>query len=185
VRVRDALARGIESGLVPQQKADDDGEVVTAPPSWWFSLVCKTCGHTFRRGDRVRVDRELRTVVHLEPGLGCALGPAASQPSDALLFVDGLLAAWPCETKVITLTHSDWRLPRPDLDRAGQCCLYCAQTLRPGEQVIVCPCSRNEPACGAAVHRHPGRGLSCWERWRPDGTLPVCPVAKAKVADRS
>jgi hypothetical protein len=182
MRIAVELARGIETGLAPQrEQATDDS--VTSPPSWWFNLECTTCGHTFRSGDRVRVDAVTRLVVHLEPGLGCAGGPATEQDPETARFAAGLLSAWPSGARVVELTENDWRLPQPSTGRAGQRCLYCAHTFRPGEQVVVCPCRRDEPACGAAVHRDPARGLPCWERWRPDGTVTICPVAKALSAE--
>jgi hypothetical protein len=180
MRIADELARGIEAGFAPQLPGADD-ESVTVAASWWFSLTCRTCGHTFRRGDKVRVDAQTRLVEHLEPGLGCAGGPAAGQTPETASFATGLLSAWPSEAKVIELKADDWRLPRPGSGRTGQHCLYCAHTFRPGEQVVVCPCRRGEPACGAAVHRDPARGLPCLDRWRPTGTLSVCPVAMVPV----
>ena len=180
MRIEDDVALGIEAGLAPRQADAADGDEVTAPPSWWFNLTCPACGHTFRRGDRVRVNRAARHVVHLEPGLGCAGGSAAQVAPETASFAAGLLAAWPAGARVVELAEDDWRLPRRGSALAGQRCLHCAHTFRPGEQVVICPCHPDSPACGAAIHRDPARGLPCWERWRPDGTVPVCPVAKAR-----
>lgn len=182
MRVTDELARGIEAGFAPQLP-DAHGESVTVAASWWFSLTCRTCGHTFRRGDRVRADAQTRLVEHLEPGLGCAGGPAAGQVPETDRFSAGLLAAWPSQADVTELAEDDWRLPRPASGHAGQRCLYCAHTFRPGERVVVCPCRRAGAACGAAVHRDPARGLPCWDQWRPSGTVPVCPVAMVAVTE--
>ncbi|QXJ20201.1 hypothetical protein AGRA3207_000873 [Actinomadura graeca] len=184
MRIENELQRGIDEGLVPRPEEPDDGDAggvaVTAPPSWWFSLDCRSCGHTFRRGDRVRVDAENRTAEHLEPGLGCAGGPAAERTTEADEFAAGLLSAWTTDAPVVRLADGDPRLPRPGQGPAPRC-LHCANTFRPGEYVVVCPCHRDDPVCDAAVHRDPARGLPCWERWRPDGTVTICPVAKARA----
>ncbi|WUI02583.1 hypothetical protein OHR68_12505 [Spirillospora sp. NBC_00431] len=183
MRIAHELQRGIELGLVPRSTGPDeavDGTAVTAPASWWFSLVCRTCGHTFRRGDRVRVDAAARAVEHLEPGLGCAGGPAADHTSEADEFAAGLLSVWRTDAPIVRLAPGDSLLPRPGEGPARRC-LHCANTFRPGEHVVMCPCRRDDPVCGAAVHRDPARGLPCWERWRPDGTVKVCPVVKAKA----
>ena len=54
-----ALLLGIERGLEPQAAFADDGAtgvVTTRSSSWWNFRRCKTCGHTFRRGDHVTVN---------------------------------------------------------------------------------------------------------------------------------
>ncbi|HUC23609.1 MAG TPA: hypothetical protein VMA73_12950 [Streptosporangiaceae bacterium] len=193
------LGYGIALGLAPQPDtglAGADGVAVTSLSSWWNHLRCRRCGHTFRRRDRVQVNQRDRTVVHLEPGLGCA-GPAdaAGEQEEISQFRLGLLEAWPSEPglRVRQLAASDWRIPRgPDDSRDSNVCLHCGHTFRAGEHVIVCPCRSvlqiarsgrvTEPACGRAVHRDPTLGLSCWESWRPDGTVPVCPVTQVSVS---
>ncbi|MFB9250460.1 hypothetical protein ACFFWE_19650 [Sphaerisporangium melleum] len=183
--MQEEFALGLAAGLAPRRGAPAErrGTAVTVPAHWWFHLVCRTCGHTFRRGDRVRYDLTARTAEHLEPGLGCAGGPASEESGEAAEFTDGLLAGWPANVPVVRLAADDWRIPRPGLRTAAPKCRYCAHTFRPGEQVVVCPCQVARPVCGAAVHRDPARGLSCWERWRPDGRVEICPVAKARAAE--
>jgi len=188
------LLLGIEDGLDPRP-ADDgagpDGDVVTGPSSWWNHRLCKTCGHSFRRGDRVRIDRGARAVVHLDLALDCAVteqkeAESAARQGDleTAALSEGLLAAWPPQVPVTRIPLGDWRLPNPATGLPAPVCLYCGHTFRAGEYVVVCPCQPEQMACGAAVHRDPAAGLSCWERWRPAGRVTVCPVTLAKVRSR-
>lgn len=194
------LRHGITLGLDPQptlDPVDGDGLAATRPSSWWNHTRCRNCGHTFRRGDRVRVDRRNRTVVHLVPGLGCAESDDVHANQEALeeiaAFGAGLLSKWPTarHVRVHRLAAGDWRIPEGPGDlRDSNVCLGCGHTFRAGEHVVICPCQAarapaggrtGEPACGRAVHRDPAIGLSCWESWRPDGNVPVCPVTQVKV----
>ncbi|MEO3855568.1 hypothetical protein [Acrocarpospora sp. B8E8] len=185
MRLEEELTRGIEAGLAPAPSEPEtrEGRAVTVPSHWWFNLVCRTCGHTFRRGDAVLVDLVARMVRHLEPGLDCAGGPGAEPSATVAEFAAGLQDGWPASVPLIRLAKDDWRVPRPGQRQAAPRCRYCAHTFRPGEHVVVCPCRVGDPSCGAAVHRDPARGLSCWERWQPDGVVAICPVAKTKVTD--
>lgn len=173
----------------PPDDVGADSQVTTTQVSWWNHLVCDTCGHTFRRGDRVRHDPGTSSVAHLDPALGCEsqaeppahrISPGDSQ--DLTRFADGLADKWrPAGGVPVTrLAAGDWRTvrPRPPLERAR--CLYCAHTFRDGEHVVVCPCSPQAPICGAAVHRDPAAGLVCWETWRPDGQVRQCPVSASR-----
>jgi hypothetical protein len=190
------LQEGILLGLTPQPALDDDdGEAVTKLSSPWNHLRCDRCSHTFRRGDRVRVNRRERTVLHLVPGLGCA-APAGTDAAEEefAAFRAGLLSAWPAPvgTRVQQLAAGDWRIPHGPGDvRDAHLCLHCGHTFRAGEYVVVCPCRPELPltpggppqraACGRAVHRDPAIGLPCWESWRPDGRVIVCPVTQIRV----
>jgi hypothetical protein len=194
------VEHGILLGLQPQPQpdlygADADGVTVTRPSSWWNHLRCGRCGHTFRRGDRVRADLGTRRVEHLVPGLGCAgREDGGVATAEAAEFGAGLLAAWPTDPPVPVhrLPPGDWRIPAGPRDvRDQHVCVLCGHTFRAGEHVIICPCraaARSAgdgrslpPACGRAVHRDPAIGLSCWENWRPDGSVPVCPVSQVRV----
>jgi hypothetical protein len=203
VRVSGAAAElqlGIERGLEPQAAFADDGGtgvVTTRSSSWWNFRRCKTCGHTFRRGDRVLVDTVLRTAQHLVPGLRCGTDPdapglagdSAGQDNaaggrDRDAFAAGLLSTWQPAVPLSRIGPADWRLPRPGTGRQAPTCLYCGHTFRPGEYVVVCPCRTalgERPACGAAVHRDPAAGLPCWENWQPGGSLTVCPTTSARL----
>ncbi|WP_405923580.1 hypothetical protein [Streptomyces sp. NBC_00035] len=185
------LLLGVEDGLDPQPVEESigvDGDVLTGPSSWWNHRLCTLCGHSFRRGDRVRVDRASRTVLHLDPALGCAVSEGDDAESAAregdletAALSEGLLKAWPPLVEVSRIPLGDWRLPNPAVGLRAPVCLYCGHTFRAGEYVVVCPCRPEGQACGAAVHRDPAAGLSCWERWRPSGKVTVCPVTLAKV----
>lgn len=189
------LDYGISLGLSPRPERDEaSGETVTRLSSWWNHLRCRHCGHTFRRGDRVRVDTAKRTVVHLIPGLNCAVtADPGSRTDEMTKFRQGLLAAWPVPEglRIHLLGIGDWRIPDGPGDlREGNVCLHCGHTFRPGEYVVICPCTLARSAadgavpsaaCGRAVHRDPAAGLSCWESWRPDGTVTVCPVTQIRV----
>jgi hypothetical protein len=197
-KVTAQLSLGIERGLEPQAAFADDGAtgvVTTRSSSWWNFRRCKTCGHTFRRGDRVLVDPVRRIAQHLVPGLACGTDPdadlAVGEPAatravgrDRDDFAAGLLKTWPSAVPVSRIGASDWRLPRPDRGRQAPACLYCGHTFRPGEYVVVCPCRTaigEKPACATAVHRDPAAGLPCWDTWQPGGTLTVCPTTRAHL----
>ncbi|MGP4045115.1 hypothetical protein [Streptomyces sp. 2A115] len=192
---------GMAAGLDPQEETVQAGETaVTHVSSPWNHRLCTTCGHTFRRGDPVRVGAGPLTdggaaqddVSHLDPALACAgvaeeesEGPH-SDAMDSADFAAGLLATWPPVDGVpaVPLTADDWQVARPAVHGARPPrCLYCAHTFRAGEHVVLCPCSPGRPACGAAVHRDPAAGLVCWESWRPDGRLAVCPVKLVAVQE--
>lgn len=175
----------------PPDEGGEAGETTTTLVSWWNHLECETCGHTFRRGDRVVLDPQTSRVAHLDPALRCAVVPAADSEepeagapevsagaSDLADFANGLDLTWPPagDLPVTRLAPDDWRTirPRPPLERVR--CLYCGHTFREGEHVIVCPCSADEPVCGAAVHRDPAAGLICWESWQPTGKVRRCPI---------
>jgi hypothetical protein len=183
------LALGIETGLEPRAGFAADkvsGQVTTRSSSWWNFRRCKTCGHTFRRGDRVLVDAVARTVLHLAPELACGTTPdqAAAAGRDRDEFAAGLLETWPPTVPVTLIEAGDWRIPRPGSGRRAPTCLYCGHTFRAGEYVVICPCQSDQgkpAACGTAVHRDAAAGLPCWDTWRPSGQLTVCPVTTVKL----
>jgi hypothetical protein len=167
---------------------------MTRISSWWNHLQCRRCGHTFRRGDMVRVDQAARTVEHLVPGLRCGLPADAAGGVDEIAgFREGLMSTWPVPAgpRMRRLEPDDWRIPEGPGDlRDANVCLHCGHTFRPGEYVVVCPCQPEQPstggppraaACGRAVHRDPAAGLCCWESWQPDGVVTVCPVTQTRV----
>lgn len=195
------LREGITRGESPQPELDTaGGEALTRLSSWWNHLRCTSCGHTFRRGDRVLVDSRERTVAHLVSGLACGAQPDPGIPAgpadEVAAFRDGLMSAWPVPagTRLRTISADDWRIPKGPADvRDANVCLHCGHTFRAGECVVVCPCRPERlphddedgpprPAvCGRAVHRDPAAGLPCWESWRPDGEVTVCPVTQTGV----
>jgi hypothetical protein len=186
----DEFERGQAASFDPQPvglAVEESGEAVTSGTSRWHTRICTTCGHTFRRGDRVLVDPVTREVRHLDPELRCAVAdaPDAAEPgTDVREFSAGLLAAWPVAGDVPVVRSDDLPelLDPPVAGFRRSCCLFCAHTFRPGEMVIVCPCRPLERRCVRAVHRDPARGLVCWESWRPDARIAVCPVMLTRMA---
>lgn len=183
------MAEGVEQSAAFRKDATS-GVAITRSSSWWNHRRCKTCGHTFRRGDRALVDPIARTAQHLVPGLKCGTdpGPGVERTADAggdrAEFAAGLLETWPATVLVTMLMPGDYRIPRPGSLQQAPTCLYCGHTFRAGEYVVVCPCkvTRGEaPACDMAVHRDPAAGLACWEIWQPGGKLSVCPMTTAKL----
>ncbi|WP_322763384.1 hypothetical protein [Frankia sp. Cr2] len=143
-----ALEAGISEGLDPQPSGEalegspvgGDGSrtAVTHSESWWTHLRCRTCGHTFRRGDRVRVRGadDAGLVVHLDPALRCADKAATETATDKAnetvngtaqdagkdaeelaAFAAGLLAAWPPagDVPIVRLAPHALQVARPDL----------------------------------------------------------------------
>ncbi|TQS46764.1 hypothetical protein [Cryptosporangium phraense] len=193
------FAAGVAAGLDPQPQAGASrtGPAVTNIGSRWNHTTCSVCGQTFRREDAVRITEQdgiaAPAVTHRDPALRCdpdvGAPPAEQSGDDVADFAAGLAAAWrPLDGAPISrLSPRDWRIPRPGgrpgSDRRRRC-LYCGHTFRAEEHVVVCPCSPHEPKCGAAVHRDPGAGLVCWEKWRPDGELAICPITLTRLDPR-
>ncbi|HEY3867443.1 MAG TPA: hypothetical protein VGM10_03805 [Actinocrinis sp.] len=195
---------GLADGLDPQPAAASgaDRAAVTGISSWWTGLACQTCGHTFRRGDRVQLAAGGATPVHLDPALRCGTaGDVSDQPPvdqgtvnqdpAPVEFAAGLVEAWPPADGVeaTRLAPDDWHVARAGRRGRPIVCLYCAHTFRAGEYVVLCPCKYSggadpaEEGCGAAVHRDPTAGLPCWENWCPSGTVSVCPVRLNLLGD--
>jgi hypothetical protein len=187
----DRFEEGRLRGMNPQPAGDaiaTDGRAITSPASPWNHDRCHRCGQTFRRGDAVEITlRPHYVVVHTDPWMACGgtgVEDAHGSPGDDDAgFAAGLLSAFPVAggIPVQRLAVHDWRVATPDRTDPPRC-LYCGHTFRAGEYVVVCPCGPLTPNCGAAVHRDPAAGLSCWEAWRPDSTLSVCPVTLVRIS---
>lgn len=184
-----AFAEGLRIGLDPPPDTDlgRTGELTTRATSWWHTSWCRTCGHTFRRGDRVRVDPDNGAVQHLDPTLGCAGGPPPETSPDRLAgvaeFQGGLQDAWPVARGLQTVRTDDERglLRPPFVGYSRRYCLVCGHSFRHNELVLLCPCRPQERRCRAAVHRDPAQGLVCWEAWKPAGSVEVCPVTLRRI----
>jgi hypothetical protein len=167
-------------------------ERVVQSTSWWHPHRCTTCGHTFRRGERVRLDQVTGRVWHLDPVLGCRRddgvaadpGLAAADLEALAALLDGIDASWHVAGDVpVVPADSDPELLAPPVGGLPRKeCLNCAHSFRPGELVVICPCNPRAPECHYAVHRDPGLGLACWEKWRPSGLITVCPVTQRHLA---
>lgn len=179
---------GYEQGMHPRADGrHGSGVTLTTSLSAWLGLTCATCRHTFRAGDRVLLDGT--GVKHLDPALGCGAdttdGPDGEDVRD---FARGLLEAWPATSGVpVGLTAGDWQVARRDTSLPPVTCPVCAHTFRPGDLVVVCPCShpadppvgdqaKQARRCRLTIHRDPISGLTCWDDWRPDGRLSRCPI---------
>lgn len=177
----------------PQPEASNggSGDLITQITSWWHTRRCTICGHTFRRGDRVRVDSDQRSVGHLDAALSCVNNGAAgsndntndTDSTEIGEFIAGLLSTWPVvgDLPVVRTDDEPYLLAAPAGGFHRRSCLVCAHSFRRDELVIVCPCRPRERHCRAAVHRDPGQGLVCWENWRPGSTVHVCPVMLARL----
>jgi hypothetical protein len=175
--------RGLTAGLQPRAAAREaSGQAVTAIGSWWHHRRCTACGHSFRRGEQVRLGPGERDVRHLEPATDCD-GAERDETPDTDVFTEALLAAWPAGpgVPVARLEPGHPLLDRKPGPYGRATCLFCAHTFRRGERVIVCPCQPDRRHCDAAVHRDPAMGLVCWESWRPSGRLQTCPVTLRRL----
>jgi hypothetical protein len=192
VTAMDDFDRGLQASLHPQPGATAvavSGTATTVGTSWWHTRLCETCGHTFRRGDRVIVDVAGR-VSHLDRDLHCADDPeitragSADGDGDIRDFTTGVLAAWPpaADIPVVSTDAVPQLLAPPFAGFRRPFCLFCAHTFRPGEMVVVCPCRPRDTRCIQAVHRDPAQGLVCWESWRPDNRIAICPVMLTRTA---
>jgi hypothetical protein len=197
------FTKGVGDGLDPQPEIGEqagDGTAVTNGWSWWSGIRCARCGHTYRRGDRVRLVPGLPTPLHLDPILRCAVDDGQTARSGGLPedwtpieFAAALMEVWPPlnNVPVTLLAPDDWRVASPRRGARRSTCLYCAHTFRPGEHVVICPCRHSASwpagvgACGEAVHRDPAVGLPCWETWCPTGKVSVCPVRLNRLEDSS
>ena len=178
-RFRDALEQALTQAIQP------DGTAITSVFCDWFNRRCSGCGHTFREGDRVLVNRDSagarRDVRHLDPLLGCAGGPGGGTEAGAITkrFHQAIDRALPPagHLRRERLQPGDFLLRneaggRPD-------CLQCSDTFRPYELVVRCPCG--ELQCQKSLHRDPQRGLTCFDdRW-PDLIVNYCPFRKRPV----
>jgi hypothetical protein len=186
---------GRRAGRTPAGVGRSSGEFLTTTTSPWLGLRCRTCAHTFRRGDRVFVTDD-GLVEHVDPRLRCHGHPDPAAGREPALrvrdFNQGLLDAWPPvnDTPVLVLEAADWQVARRSLGVSAALCPGCGHTFRAGDMVILCPCSAVDPSllgggCQLPIHRDPSAGLTCWDDWRPDGTLVRCPRTHEKLTGQA
>lgn len=187
--IDDQLAQfeaGLTMGLDPDNRApfvgnpgdDNSARRLTTLRSRWLHRRCTVCGHSFRLGDEVTLTPS-GGVVHDMPRLRCAEG-ATTAPDDVAerqAFFQGLDAAWASSTCIERLEDGHYLLAPPQTGRARSTCRVCGHTFRPGDHVVICPCSPSfDPAqrkCIAAVHQDTLNQLHClaeWEKARSDDT---------------
>lgn len=182
---RDEFRRGLGAALDPETEAAmaHEGRALTTKDSWWVHTICAdpACKHTFRKGDEVLLDGEGQ-VRHCSALLPCAgeLTESADQSEALTQFYAGMNAAWPppadLRVERLGVDHCLVRL-HPGFPR--RTCFVCGHTLRPNDQVIVCPC--HQPECQVAIHRDPEHGMNCLDVWRPDQKTSSCPATSKVV----
>lgn len=156
------------------------GIAVTTLRSAWLHRQCPGCQHSFRLGDPVEVvpGAAIRHVsTHCDSGEDSVSGEEMSQ------FFAGLDAVWPPPTdfRVIRLELGHLLLAPPTRGFRRHTCAVCGHTLRRRDEVVICPCSPDQPLCFVAVHRDPLHGLHCLDSWTVGRTRKYCPVTSRRL----
>jgi hypothetical protein len=185
--VQDEFQRGIEDGINPSDDSarSSDGRTITTLHSHWLHARCPVCSHTFRLGDEVHIAED-GTVRHCSVLLACSqrLDSAQQASHETAEFFRGLDEAWPRPDDVpifrLEAGHELLAPPREGFRR--RTCVVCGHTFRLHDEVVICPCSPNDPLCSAAVHRDVMNGLHCYEAWNPAANRQhYCPVTSRKL----
>lgn len=151
------------------------GTAITTLQSPWLYHHCPVCAHTFRLDDPVFIDDQ-GSVRHHSAALPCSgqRFAHAAAPTEVTAFYRGLDRAWP-PPPGIALHRLDSGHPLLGLaDTKRHQCSFCGHTLRPHDQVVICPCSPKAPKCQVVLHRDPMHGLTCWDAWCPDDQPTHC-----------
>lgn len=195
---REAFERGALRGRDPESsegaREARGGAAVTSLRSSWLGRPCGRCGHTFRRGDGVVVSPE-REVIHAWDGaLSCPgevrgagrvkeRGGEQARGDERAAFYAGVARAYPppAELPIVRLApdHPLVAPSAPVFRRAA--CALCGHSLRPFDEVVICPCSPDAPLCSGAVHRDPLRTLYCWDEWQKSHLGRFCPVTSRRL----
>lgn len=150
------------------------GRAITRLTSPWLRTPCPRTGHTFRVHDPVCISASGEVTL-----AESALSDHGSEVSTR--FFAGLGHAWPAPEGVVRLMAGHPLLAPPSRCFSRRSCAVCGHTLREGDLVIVCMCSPAAPRCQGAVHRDPGRNLTCWED--ACAIMPgICPVTSRRDA---
>lgn len=151
------------------------GPAITTLQSPWLFRHCPVCAHSFRIGDPVLIDVD-HSIRHDSALLPCSGRQVAAPPRPAEIsdFFTGLDAAWPPPPglKLHRLQPGHELLALRGSERP--ICAYCGHSLRPHDQIVICPCRPAHPMCRIALHRDPMNGLNCWDAWCPDGKPTYC-----------
>jgi hypothetical protein len=193
--------RGEAAGRDPDTTvtgSSDGGIAITTIRSAWLFTKCPECKHTFRRGDRVRIEyvQGKRRVRHAGALLPCS---GNSVPEDYSAndcnFFEGLIQAWPPPKNLVRLARGHPLLLGPENGMPQRIfCKVCGHTFRPHDQVVICPCSPSESKCGLAVHQDPVTGLHCLTDWDPAASTgepvppeycPSCPLPRTLSSNSS
>jgi hypothetical protein len=182
-KLREDFVAGKESFLDESRQPLKPGKAVeTSSLSPWLYLKCPGCKHSFRVGDRVDLGKY--GAQHSPFPEGCPSSSVSGKyPAESAAFFDGLQEGWPApaDQRIVRLTLGSAQVAPPLGGFSRSRCPVCAHTFRPGDEVLICPCSLSaarssfEP-CNVAIHRDPMRKLSCWELWNPGKKLETCPI---------
>lgn len=168
-----------EAGL---QALEAGAAATTSLRSTWLHELCPVCSHTFRVRDRVEASADSK-IRHATGTAFC--GPEAGmQPEfspEALAFFDGLEAAWPPKAPLVRLDARHPLVAAPRRGMRRNACFFCGHTLRPGDIVVVCPCSPEERLCSAAMHQDILHSLYCYSEWNPGEIRDFCPVTSRSL----
>lgn len=181
--LREAFDRGLGKGRDPTRRDPGlDGSSRTTIRSPWLGKLCTRCGHTFRRGDVVAtaMTDEVRHggVCPDEEAMSTL---ASSREREA--FYAGVASAHPPPPglSLVRLLPGDPRLAAPGPLGRRPSCVICGHTLRPFDEVVVCPCSPEAPLCRGAVHRDAIRTMYCFDEWQKSKIGQHCPVTSRKL----
>jgi hypothetical protein len=185
----ESFREGEEAAADPEnQEVVAGGRASTNLRSRWLHLRCELCGHTFRVGDAVEVGAD-RKARHASEELPCSGGTFSKLPdaTEAAAFFAGLDESWPPPAKLPVrrlepgTPTGDSLLAPPVSGFRRHRCAVCGHTLRPHDQVVICPCFPEQPMCILAIHRDPVRSLNCWEAWNPGEVQQYCPATSRKL----
>ncbi len=182
--VRCAFERGLSGARneASLSALESGASAITTLHSSWLQQLCPICRHTLRIGDLVQKSPEGQ--IRHAPGLAVCVGRDAIRSefsADTLAFFSGLEIEWPPKAPLLRLEASHWLVAPPRVGMRRNSCFFCGHTLRPGDTVVLCPCSPAAPLCSAAMHLDVRRGLHCYTEWDPGGKLEFCPVTSRKL----
>ncbi len=190
---RDPFSAGTNTKASASQAADN-GIVRTTLASAWLRRLCPRCGHSFRLDDRIA--RDQGRIVHAAGTDICNMSASSTterpnaghDPRDprrqdaARLeqqFNAGLRRAHqlgPGGPLVTTLLPGHRLLAPPRQGFGRKRCAVCGHTLRPYDDVVICPCQPHDPICQAAVHCDRVHQMPCLDDWADRAGGTACPV---------
>ena len=179
------FAQGYKSSSqsLPPSPSNSPGKAHTTLNSRWLGEKCPVCLHTFRLGDEVYI-APTGEVTHHSSSLPCTPNPEAPPETEIRQFFQGLDAAWP-PLEALPLVRLEGKHPllAPPQARFGRhTCAVCTHTLRPRDQVVICPCNPQQPQCNLAVHRDSVHQLYCLEAWNPTiNAQNYCPITSRRL----
>jgi hypothetical protein len=183
--LRGAFEAGLGKGRDPTREGPCvEGGARTTSRSPWLGKPCARCGHTFRRGDRVEAAWEAAEEVRhggVCPDEETAAAALSSREREA--FYAGVASAHPPPPGLVLerLLPGDPRLTSPGPAGRRPSCVICGHTLRPFDEVVVCPCSPEAPLCRGAVHRDAIRTMYCFDEWQKSKIGGHCPVTSRRL----